>query len=391
MPANKNQHFIPKFYLRNFASDPCQKNVFFFNLKRQLFKEGGIAGQCARDYFYGKALGTEQMLNVHEGQVAAAIKTILDTSSMPRASGLMRLFVLTQHGRTAHALESVQEMMEHYARFAPDHEYTKPMSDSDAIKMMVLIAIASAPIIDDMASCLILNRSRVDFCTSDNPAVLVNRFYSSGRFRDSSSVGLSKSGLEIYLPLAPRHMLLLYDPNIYNAEGRASDGSVVLRKDADVDVLNGLQVLNALDNLYCASANDEAAVRRVFTRSGPREPEKVSARVFVPGSEPNSFVQCDPDEDLTRHDHLLIGTRPREIKAARTVPFLKRRYVPKYYYDGTALGAVRDYAWGRIVDDYVAALGQQIVTYSQFPSFARTHALYAQVGPWKRKVYGDPL
>jgi hypothetical protein len=62
MAGNKNQHFVPKFYLRHFSAD--KKSIHLLNLKSEKPIFGApLKNQCSRDYFYGedgrheKALG----------------------------------------------------------------------------------------------------------------------------------------------------------------------------------------------------------------------------------------------------------------------------------------------------------------------------------------------
>ncbi len=52
MPHNKDQHYVPQFYLRNFG---VGDSIALFNLKRRVHVDcASIPGQCQRAYLYGK-------------------------------------------------------------------------------------------------------------------------------------------------------------------------------------------------------------------------------------------------------------------------------------------------------------------------------------------------
>src|SRR5688572_9442819 len=52
--TNKDQHFVPRVYLRQFHVPGIEKKVGIANIKSGLFVTGSIAGQCQESYFYGK-------------------------------------------------------------------------------------------------------------------------------------------------------------------------------------------------------------------------------------------------------------------------------------------------------------------------------------------------
>ncbi|AXW32869.1 hypothetical protein CJO88_05685 [Ralstonia solanacearum] len=54
--TNKNQHFVPRCYLRQFTIDRGNKAINLYNVERDRFIEGApVKNQCSGDYFYGKA------------------------------------------------------------------------------------------------------------------------------------------------------------------------------------------------------------------------------------------------------------------------------------------------------------------------------------------------
>jgi len=55
MATNKNQHFVPRCYLRPFTLDSANVAINLFNIDRMKFVERApVKHQCSRDYFYGR-------------------------------------------------------------------------------------------------------------------------------------------------------------------------------------------------------------------------------------------------------------------------------------------------------------------------------------------------
>jgi hypothetical protein len=63
MPAQKNQHFVPRAALKPFTLSSEGAAINVFNIKRdRAVQDAPVKGQCARDYFYGKDLKLENKL-----------------------------------------------------------------------------------------------------------------------------------------------------------------------------------------------------------------------------------------------------------------------------------------------------------------------------------------
>ena len=60
MAQNKNQHYIPKFYFKQFSQNG--KTICVFNISKELSIENApITGQCSKDYFYSKNIEVEKL------------------------------------------------------------------------------------------------------------------------------------------------------------------------------------------------------------------------------------------------------------------------------------------------------------------------------------------
>ena len=75
MPQNKEHHFVPQFYLRNFG---VRNSISLFNIPaRRHIRRASIAGQCQRSYLYGKDGKIEGVLAEAEGRACNSIQTVI--------------------------------------------------------------------------------------------------------------------------------------------------------------------------------------------------------------------------------------------------------------------------------------------------------------------------
>src|ERR1700738_351752 len=101
MARNKDHHFNPQFYLRNFSADESGKSIHLYNIARARCIFGAsIAGQCARPYFYGKDGRLETGLGMLETAAAPMFRRMISERKVPaRRSaehGLLGQFIAVQ-------------------------------------------------------------------------------------------------------------------------------------------------------------------------------------------------------------------------------------------------------------------------------------------------------
>lgn len=65
MPSKKNQHFVPRFYLKNFSNDKKKNFIGLFNIDSEVHIENAkLKTQASRDYFYGKDGKVEDLFGI---------------------------------------------------------------------------------------------------------------------------------------------------------------------------------------------------------------------------------------------------------------------------------------------------------------------------------------
>src|SRR2546425_1225823 len=103
MATNKNQHFVPRCYLRAFTLDSANSAINLFNIDRMKFVERApVKHQCSGDYFYGESLALENALQATEGSHATAVREILTpgfTLTDTHRDVLRRFWLLTHANR----------------------------------------------------------------------------------------------------------------------------------------------------------------------------------------------------------------------------------------------------------------------------------------------------
>ncbi|WP_394365145.1 DUF4238 domain-containing protein [Paraburkholderia kirstenboschensis] len=74
--SNKNQHFVPRCYLKAFTRDEGNATIKIFNIDRRKFiPTAPVKNQCSGSYFYGDDPKLEEAIQSCEGQDTFSIKT----------------------------------------------------------------------------------------------------------------------------------------------------------------------------------------------------------------------------------------------------------------------------------------------------------------------------
>ena len=81
MTEKKNQHYLPKFYLRNFSYYNNEKQIGLYNIFNSFFiHQAKLKTQGSKNFYYGKDGIIENFLSEHEGRFAKIVKEIIDRS-----------------------------------------------------------------------------------------------------------------------------------------------------------------------------------------------------------------------------------------------------------------------------------------------------------------------
>lgn len=256
MPPKKKNHFVPQFYFRNFVTGDA---ISLFNIARKLhIPAASIARQCQRGYLYGKETGIEEALSELEGRVSEVVRDLIRTEKLPEKLSPQYIALVTyinlQMSRAPrHGAEMTQTMTAMFRAAMRDNPSlpTKLRAGLDSIEVthenpvlfQMGISGKYAVLLHDLKPVLIRNDSGIPFVTSDSPVVAFNQWAQDVKHR--GVLGTLCAGLQLFLPLSPKLMLLLYDDGVYT-----SSSKIRLLRDSSAQALNALQLSENVDNLY---------------------------------------------------------------------------------------------------------------------------------------------
>ncbi|MEX2629498.1 MAG: DUF4238 domain-containing protein [Tistlia sp.] len=351
MARNKNHHFVPKAHLKPFSVEGRGKSIHLINIERELFVEGASCkGQCSSNYFYGPDDRIDTSLGFLETRYGVIIQK-LTAGETPKGDDieLLRLFALVQFCRTEAMVHFTQTAIAggHDLTFVGDWAQYRPphRANWQASLSALSIAFSCFDYIRDLKLCIFRNKSRTEFVTSDNPAVVANMWL--WRQCQSHNFGFASSGAMLFLPLSPTMEMCLYDGATYVCPGR-HEIYKTLRNDQEVRAINDLQILNAHKNVYFSNWSSRHLLLDAVKEGKELRPDNNAALA--------AFVRDDAGRDLAyegRRYRLATEeekARPMQkiVSLNRVLPVPRRwasafqiRPNPRVFSNGSAAGYVR--------------------------------------------------
>lgn len=357
----KNQHYVPRLLLRNFAEpDSDGKAIELLHLKSGTFHPGASIGdQCSKKFFYGKDQCVEQTLCELEGLVSQTIQTAISNLSVPARPTIewrrMVEFIAIQHGRTPAASRAAESFatagfrnMLHAGaipkmpKLSPSEIDKIRLTHKSGVLLPLINAEDSSPKLWDLVDLLVVNECDENFVLPDVGVVFHNEW--ARKSRGWGVAGLSCHGLQILLPLSPKILWIKYDPDVY----RIPQNRIVVsaRRTSDVLKINRLAIAHAESNVYFPG---DAATRMMLSQAavGLRAPRSETVRS-------GRFARSDGKEVLVVTHYELpnvafdVPWMTLWTEAAR-VPVSQR--VGKYRARSMGMPTIREYREGKRTGD----------------------------------------
>ncbi|MFQ6310402.1 DUF4238 domain-containing protein [Lysobacter capsici] len=337
MATNKNQHFVPRCYLKAFTVHGENRAINVYNIDHDRYISGApVKNQCSGDYFYGQDQGLEDAIQFVEGSYAREATQLISgcTCLSEEAATALRAFWVLQHLRTEAASRRSAEMSLQMADAVGEEIDGFAMSIKQAVQIAMHAYVEMFRATEDLEICIVRNISCIPFITSDDPAVMTNRWHFHRQWHITRSFGLGSAGMIGVLPLSEQLLCVLYDPDLYELahNGRFLETAL----DSDAEFLNELQILNCHANLY-VRGTDERAIRKTVEFVRPR-------RVY-PRTQVTYAIRDVDDGDYTRyrvvpskdsepHQEALIHSRQLYAEPSGWPAFLRWRnrglfFIPK--------------------------------------------------------------
>lgn len=343
--SNKNQHFVPRSYLRQFAAMESDRTINLYNIDRQkVIVRAPLKHQCSGDYFYGKDEKLEAGIQATESAYAEMVRAILIPEYVltDEHRHLLKLFWLMQHLRTEAASRRSVEMSEAMRKAVGSGNGLLRVGIKDAVQIAMRVFADSMHLVADLKVVLIRNRTGVPFVTSDDPAVLTNRWHLHNSKRLDRTFGLQSAGNILLLPISPRVLCIAYDGDVHSV-GHFR-GWADLKDTVDVDAFNQHQYLNCRANIFFEDAAHGPLVHEAFSkvvRLRPSVRHRLTYAVLDKTiGEHTRYVVVDP-VTAREHSDAIIHTETINHKPSRWPKLLTWRAGAHVYTNGTGLGYVR--------------------------------------------------
>lgn len=261
MPEKKKQHYVPKFYLRFFSLENSSKHIKLCLKKNgKTIDKADLEGQAQETYFYGKDLEREKWFENIEDKVAVVFREVVETKNLPKNKSdnyyWIWLFMLLQSYRTRSNANEFNNVVDTTLKTAmrlepkfKDFDFeTHFFAYDNAIEKSLDLLLRSLPMLMDMQIKLLFNKTSKELITSDNPISKYNQFLESRKF-PYGHTGMASKGLQIFYPLAPDLVLIMFDPKVYKVGNKKQFDRIKISIE-DVIALNMLTCLHANKSLY---------------------------------------------------------------------------------------------------------------------------------------------
>lgn len=345
MATNKNQHFVPRCYLRPFTLGEEDKTICLFNVDHlRGIPNAPVRHQCAKSYFYGRNAKLEQAIQFVEQSFSSVSHEIRAPGHILRAGDKMVLlrFLLLQHLRTEAASRRAVEMAACSDSVLGVEAFSFSFGVREAVQLAMRTYADQMSAIDDLKVCLLRNKTRIPLITSDDPAVITNRWYLEDRRIAGRSFGMSASGLLALLPITPQILCVAYDGDVYTIPNQG--GWAEIRRELDVEAFNEHQYLNCFANVFVHQQEYLPLVASSYAAcAGLRPTERFRthyAQLTEQTGEHSRYEVISPDK-IDRTLEGLLHTESVFPRPSRWPSVVQRRTNGVVYTNGTGAKYVR--------------------------------------------------
>lgn len=255
----EKQHYVPKFFLRRFSCLNDGKNIGIFRPQNGRFVASGpLRSQAYKRYFYGKDGILEDRLSQVEGLSAenlrqlAALTQQIAPGSLQHVASLHHL--LLSDLRTPANTERLQAQIDKIrevgfsGRQLPNEFHRLKLTPEMAIEFALDFVQSGMEFCRDLTLRVIKNKTATPFITSDAPVLRYNQLLEKHRVTGGIT-GTAHAGLQLFMPIDARTMLVAYDAAYYRI-GARTNNKISFCSERDVEQINLLSFLNCHSSLF---------------------------------------------------------------------------------------------------------------------------------------------
>lgn len=329
MPEKKKQHYVPQFYMRQFANNNGKFSIYHIK-NEKCVEEVPYNNQCYKDYYYGNDGIWEERLSAMETKWAIVIKKILANDILVEEDfQLIKQFALYQRQRTYAEGEYVKQgrkeiliecgkmlyankgwLFDDEAKRICEERATEEVTPAENLEN----AVNLTKYLEDLSVLIINYKTNRELVSSDTPVIIINPFH-------KYTIGYGCMGIVLFFPVSRHKLAVIYDSKIYSRfkNNQYTD----IYDESEVYNLNAFQYISAEKILFAHGKNeflnwgDDVKV----ARSNCREGNAISTL----GPEGNRIIMSG--QRLVLYDcELSFGQLPHRFKR---IPFTCREAVPR--------------------------------------------------------------
>jgi hypothetical protein len=252
-----------------------------FNVNNEKYLSStAIRTQLYDDYLYGKSGDLETWLSELESKSAPLFRAMWESEKLPAWETIpqaeMLHFLVVMDLRNPVRFNNLKNFEGLIAKTKssvtgkniPNDVITvfKEMQNEKGKIYSLISAVKVVPDLVDLKYKLLKNTSKFPFIISDNPLVIYNQFLEKRKWNIVSQRGYGSKGLQMFLPINDKYMLIVYDADIYKI-GCKKEKVVEIDDISSINGLNILQFLNSTDTINFNQRATEHYIKTLFEKS----------------------------------------------------------------------------------------------------------------------------
>lgn len=263
MQITRNQHYIPRFYMKPFSiiknEGTKKEKVFisFYQFKDNIFRNHvPTTSICSEEYFYDHDGKIENKLAKKESEWGRIISKINgDEQLVNEEINSLKEFAIYQIIRTKATLLHNQDMAMSmltgilYEQNDGLNRSTVEEVVKDDVKEKITpeynlgLANDILPTISDLEMRVLKNKTDTSFIISDTPVIVINPLRIHG-------AGLSDIGIVIFFPISQQNLIVLYDSKFYGKINEEIENSDIINS------FNKYQYISADERVLAMNSNE---------------------------------------------------------------------------------------------------------------------------------------
>jgi hypothetical protein len=282
----KNQHYVPRFLLKEFSEDKKTIRLFYFK-DVKIISDAQIKHQASLDYIYGKDQVLEKSLQDLEDNMSNILKVIEEDSNVilnVSQRNYLQTFIQFQLSRTPRSARYLNETLNKSMKILLKNDKrleknidTLKASYTEPYQQSLNISIDTQGIFSDLKIGQLIAPENTEFVLGQNPAFIINPYYHYMKWKDHG-LGYALKGICVFLPISPRKTIVLYDRNRC---GFINQKKIITISNDDLLLLNKFQFAYSDDCIYFKNYCPKEYFRDIATQTSSYRLKDLSAATEI--------------------------------------------------------------------------------------------------------------